>query len=303
MPHVVLGTANLFGLVQASESTGLLAAAWDRGFRRFDTAPSYGFGRCEPAVGQLVAGRAPAPVVTTKVGIMPVPPPGLPMRWAKAAARRLPESWQQGLRGSDAPAGHGHFQPSQVRESIELSLQRLGRIDRLMLHEVFPDDVTDELLACVTGYVQRGDVGQLGVATANALTVSCLARAPRTFDVAHVAVGPLAPPVVLPDGVTVRVGHGILGPAAADLKRLATCRDSDPDLAREWREITDATRWAGADGLASALLARAATLDLTDVIVATSRPDRLATVRALVSGEVPVEPAVLAYLDRLAGLG
>lgn len=183
---------------------------------------------------------------------------------------------------------------------MEKSLARLGHIDRLLLHEVAAADVTDELLSCLSGYVDRGDVDHLGVATTNELTAPCLARAPDLFRVAHVAVGPFAAPVELPDTVTIRVGHGVLGPAAAHLERLRSRLASDAALTTRWRDESAGTQWAGPDGLADALLARAATLGLTDVIVATSRPARLAKLHALVSGAEPIADAQLAIIERLA---
>ena len=61
MTDVVLGTAHLFGLADAPTSERLLHDAWDLGVRRYDTAPLYGGGRSEPAVGALLADRRAAP--------------------------------------------------------------------------------------------------------------------------------------------------------------------------------------------------------------------------------------------------
>lgn len=303
MARAVFGTAHLFGLVSAAESELLLRAALDDGLHRFDTAPSYGYGLSEPALGRLLSmrlasGLTPAPVVTTKTGIAPVAPPSTAVRTVKAVARRLPAPVQHRLRGATSGAAHGHFQPGEVRTSIDQSLQRLGRIDRLMLHEVSPDDITDELLTTVQDYLDRGDVRQLGVATANDLTAACVARAPALLVAAHVAVGPLTPPVTLPSTVLVRVGHGVLGPAAADLHRIAAVRDGNAALGERWQAATESTRWNGADGLAQALVARSATL-ADEIIVATSKRARLPVLGALVAGTFPVEPDVLSCLDEL----
>ena len=82
-----------------------------------------------------------------------------------------------------------------------------------MLHEVTPVDITDELLTCLSTYVRDGDVGQIGIATSNALTEACVRQAPQIFTAVHFAAGPFATPITLPDTVTARVGHGIFGPA------------------------------------------------------------------------------------------
>jgi hypothetical protein len=49
--------------------------------------------------------------------------------------------------------------------------------------------------------------------------------------------------------------------------------------------------------LAAALLARATTLDLTEVIFATSRPSNIAKTCEFVGSAVQVEPVVLALLE------
>lgn len=59
--EVAFETAHLFGLVPADLSRTLRAAALDAGFRRFDTASSYGHGAFEPARVLTAMGPAPAP--------------------------------------------------------------------------------------------------------------------------------------------------------------------------------------------------------------------------------------------------
>ena len=295
MVRPIFGTAHLYGLVPQAASDRLLAQVPAAGFGWLDTAPSYGFGRSEAAVGHVLSRTDPRPGVTTKVGIAPGEPPSQAKRWAKAAARRLPAGVQDRLRGSSAP-GHGRFAVPEVRASIETSLQRLGTVDRLLLHEVQPDDISDELLTLLAGYADR--IGQFGVATANGRTAGSIARAPELLTCAHLAVGPLAAPVSLPDTVTTRVGHGLLGNGASELHRLQARLAGDPALSDRWRTTTEGTRWAGSNGLADALIGRAATLGLTDVIVATSQPAKLEPL--LTALAEPVPEAILAVIGDLA---
>ncbi len=285
------------------ESTTLLDSAWAAGFRRFDTAPSYGFGRSEVAVGELIrrraAGDAGDVVITTKVGIAPVGPPSAAVRAAKAAARRLPASLQNRLRGNERPTAQGRFDPDQVAATVETALARLGRIDRLQLHEVQPADITPALCDRLAGYVARGDVGLVGVATSNELTAQCLAVAPELLRAAHVAIGLFAPDPGLPDGLAVRVGHGLLGAGGRDV---ATVRDrlaADPELGRRWQDAVAACGWIPADAaIARALFARAVSTGATDVIVATSRPAILPTLLDVgAAGPLPLD--VAAVLDEI----
>jgi hypothetical protein len=302
IPNLIFGTANLFGLVQPEDSEALIRTAHNEGIQHFDTAPSYGYGCCEPAVGRLVRSFESQTLVTTKVGISAATRPSALMRYAKSGARRLPGSLRHRVRGGATRSGHGRFSADYARDSIEQSLRRLGRIDRLMLHEATPDNITDELISCLTRYVSRGDIDILGVATTNELTRPCLMRAPEIFTAAHIAIGPFAVPVDLPDNVTARVGHGIFGPRAADLHRLATLRSRDLGVGARWYEATRGTVCDTRDGLAAALLARAMTLDLTEVIFATSHPSNIAKTCEFVGNGVRVEPVVLALLEEMVEL-
>ncbi len=300
MPHVALGTAHLFALVDAGRSGELLARAWDEGVRRFDTAPCYGHGLSEPALGTFLAGRAGVEQVTTKVGLSPSPADPVVRRAVKAVARRvLPAAVARRLRGSGARHEPGRFAPDRVRSGAERSVRRLGRVDRFLLHEVQPDEVDEALVAELEHLVGSGVVGAVGVATQNHLTADVLHRLGEVATVVHLAAGPFAPPVPLPAHVTTRVGHGLLGAGGADLTRLRQTLRLDVAARDQWEAAVLGTPFAGDDGLAEALLARAQRLDLTDVVVASSRPDRLARAHALASGAVALPDPVADALDAL----
>lgn len=300
MPHVVLGTAHLFALVDPGRSGAVLAAAWDAGVRRFDTAPSYGHGLSEPALGTFLAGHVGVEAVTTKVGLDPVAPDGAVRRAAKAAARRvLPTGVADRLRGSGAAPPPGRFAPERVRASAERSLRRLGgRVDRLLLHEVHPEEIDDRLVGELERLVRTGDVGAVGVATQNARTAAVVERLGPVATVAHVAAGPFDAPVRLPAHVATVVGHGLLGAGGRDLDRLRGVLGGSAARRDRWQDAC-ATAGLADDGLPEALLARATRLDLTEVLVATGRPERVARSYALASGSVPLPDVVGVALDEL----
>lgn len=302
MPHVAFGTAQLYGLVDDAGSGRLLDEAWQAGFRRFDTAPSYGAGRSEPHLGTFLAGRDGVEAVTTKVGLAPAAGPRRGRGALVAVAKALlPPPVTRRLRRSTHAAARGHFSPVEVRASVEESLRRLGgHLDRLVLHEVRPDEITRDLVDVLEQLRRRGDVGEVGVATQNHLTEAALAAGGATLTVAHVAVGPLHPPVSLPEHVTTRVGHGLLGGGGEHLHRMRSAMAGDPGLAERWLAATAGTPFEGEAGLADALLARGPHLDVTDLLVATTRVEQVARTYRCASREEPLPAPVVETLVALA---
>lgn len=306
---VAFGTAQLFGLAGPETSRELLETAWQAGVRRFDTAPSYGAGESEPELGAFLS-RHPGAFVTSKTGLLPAPAPTAARRWAGRGVARLPEPLRQRVRPARGRVT-GSFDLLEVHRSITTSLRRLGRLDRLMLHEIDPADLGDDLVAALRGYLDSGDVAAVGVATSNNRTAAALARAPDLLTVAHIEAGPLALRLVRPEGVTV-VGHGLLGPGGDHLRRLRGRLSADPAAATQWRDVVAGTVYADPPGtggrrgaaarpfagLAAALLARTNGQALDEVIVATTRPSAVAPAVAAVTGP-PLPPELADMLDRL----
>jgi D-threo-aldose 1-dehydrogenase len=122
-----LGCATLGGNMDAVTDAAarlIVVDAYDTGVRYFDTAPFYGYGRSEHAVGDELRGRE-GWVLSTKVGRLLKP-------------RRKPQD------ASDQWRNPFPFEPvfdysyDGIMRSYEHSLQRLGlnRIDILYLHDV-----------------------------------------------------------------------------------------------------------------------------------------------------------------------
>lgn len=120
------GIGNLYKPVPSADVEEVLALAWDRGIRFFDTAPYYGFGLSERRFGDFLRGKPRGDyVLCSKVGRLMEPLRGRPVP-SLGFADPLP------------------FQPvfdysyDGVMRSHEGSLQRLGldRVDVLLLHDV-----------------------------------------------------------------------------------------------------------------------------------------------------------------------
>ena len=123
-----LGCATLGGSrvgVSRAEAEAIVGAAWEAGVRYIDTAPYYGYGQAERAVGDALREKSRADwVLSTKVGRLLRPRHGPP------ATDRAPHPMP--------------FEPiydysyDAIMRSYEDSLQRLGlaRIDILYVHDI-----------------------------------------------------------------------------------------------------------------------------------------------------------------------
>lgn len=135
------GTGNLHHIGDLNSQADHLRAAFDAGFTHFDTAPLYGFGLAEKAIGLAFGDPTASGVtVTTKVGLFP--PGGRNQSRRTVMVRKA--------LGKVVPAltkPRVDWSIERARDSLETSLFRLrrDRIDLFLLHE--PDFdllVTDE---------------------------------------------------------------------------------------------------------------------------------------------------------------
>jgi aryl-alcohol dehydrogenase-like predicted oxidoreductase len=142
----------------------ILAMAVDLGLHHIDTAPAYGDGLAERAIGEVFRGRRESIVVATKVGFYPnkisdrVPALGGAVRALRMAGRlaHLP----RGKRRPITPAG--------LRSSLEASLRRLQMdfVDAVFLHEPSPDVIPDPeaVLEALLSVRRAGLARHVGVA-------------------------------------------------------------------------------------------------------------------------------------------
>jgi D-threo-aldose 1-dehydrogenase len=124
LPRMGYGGGSLFPVREEAAAAQVLAYAYDRGFRYFDTAPLYASGLGEHWFGAALRQRARDDfVLSTKVGRRLRPVCTTP-----APADRLPfEFWYD-------------YSYDGVLRSLEDSLQRLGlcRVDLVYIHDVNP---------------------------------------------------------------------------------------------------------------------------------------------------------------------
>jgi D-threo-aldose 1-dehydrogenase len=126
---------NLMKPMSDDDARATLRAAWDKGFRYFDTAPVYGFGLSERRVGEAFRGlpRDEA-VISTKAGRLLRPDPSWhPFRKMFIDAAPFRPDYDYSYDG--------------VMRSFEDSQQRLGlvRIDILYMHDISAETHGDAL--------------------------------------------------------------------------------------------------------------------------------------------------------------
>lgn len=160
MTATVFGCAALGGLyrpITEEEAHAALAAAWDLGVRRFDTAPHYGVGQSEEYLGAFLRTKPrDAYVLSTKVGRLLVDDPdavdGTDGFWGVPARRRIRDYTADG-----------------VRRSLAASLDRLGldRVDVVLVHD--PEDHLDQAVGeaapALAALRDEGVVDGFGVGT------------------------------------------------------------------------------------------------------------------------------------------
>ncbi len=155
LPAVGLGTAPLGGLyrgVSPADAAASVSQALDAGYRYFDTAPLYGYGAAERALGRGLEGCGAAVAVSTKVG-----------RIVDEDAPRPAGDMFAG----DSGATTWDFSADGVRRSLEASLKRLGRshIDVVFIHD--PDNharqALEEAYPALEQLRGEGVIGAVGV--------------------------------------------------------------------------------------------------------------------------------------------
>src|SRR5258706_6253868 len=184
------GCANLMGRLSRRESLRLLDVAFDSGIRHFDTAPLYGFGEAESALGDLLKSCRDRVTVATKFGISP-PKRSATLTAAKSAARAViavfPQLRRRIRRRADQMVMKSCFTVSECRQSLHNSLRELRTdyIDILLMHEVSPGQITPELVDFLEDATRQGLIRHFGTATTAQETISIRSQGPAIGEIAQ----------------------------------------------------------------------------------------------------------------------
>lgn len=168
-------------------SCALVEGAYDYGFRHFDVAPPYGNGLAERILGDVLGPVRDSVTIVTKAGIAH-PRAGAGFRLVRRlflpVKATFPGLWNRASgRANHVVAPQGRFKPDELTTSVQESLRRLrtDRVDVLLLHEIQPQDINEELLRAIESIQSRGWVGAVGIGTTVPNSVRIVEQHPRTF--------------------------------------------------------------------------------------------------------------------------
>lgn len=167
---VGFGCASLGSRVDRADGIAALSAAYERGVKWFDVAPSYGDGEAEYNLGYFLKGKRSQVHVCTKVGILPPRTPWL-MKKVKPIARAIVShvpSIRSAISKGRPPAIKVSLTADVIQRSLEASLKRLGTdyIDVLALHDATSEEIqNDEVLSALDQAISSGKVRAVSVAS------------------------------------------------------------------------------------------------------------------------------------------
>ncbi|WP_405061020.1 aldo/keto reductase [Kribbella sp. NBC_01505] len=170
-----LGGAPLAGLrteVTEADAVATVNAAWDAGWRFFDTAPHYGLGLAEERLGRGLAGKPRDEyVLSSKVG-----------RIIYEADTEAPDT--DGFAVVSKRRRRFDYSRDGVLRSIEDSLRRIGtdRLDIVFVHD--PDDHYDEAVATAfPTLIELRDQGVIGAIGSGMNQTAMLTRFVTEIDI------------------------------------------------------------------------------------------------------------------------
>lgn len=163
---------NLLGEVHESDAVATVNAAWDEGWRYFDTAPHYGLGLAEERLGLGLRDKPrDSYVLSSKVGRI--------IYSADTAAVD-----DEGFDVSTTRRRRWDFSRDGVLRSIEDSLRRIGtdRLDVVFVHD--PDDHYDEAVATAfPTLIELREQGVIGAIGSGMNQSAMLTRFVREIDI------------------------------------------------------------------------------------------------------------------------
>lgn len=187
VPWLGFGTGDLVDALGESEAENVLNAAFEAGFRYFDTARLYGSGDTEKVIGRCFQKRRGKVVITTKAGILP---------WKDLRARRFLNKGRAALGFKQKPVENvfNAFALDQLKSSLNRSLKYLKTdyIDILLLHECSLETVLrDEIIDWAETLKKEGKIRSFGTAARRLETLDIIDAKPSGIDIVQFETNPL----------------------------------------------------------------------------------------------------------------
>jgi aryl-alcohol dehydrogenase-like predicted oxidoreductase len=165
------GTGSLLRIGTARERANILAAALSCGITHYDSAPLYGFGESERALGRVFSRQRSRVTLTTKFGLQPSRFAArlAPLQRAGRRALRLfPSLRRVAVRNSGVLYAPPSFSVSGIRDSLESSLRSLQTdyVDLFLAHQASAAALPDEdVIGLLEDLRRAGKIRAFGVAT------------------------------------------------------------------------------------------------------------------------------------------
>ena len=183
------GTASLHHVSTSTRQMRLLASAAESGLTHFDTAPMYGEGLAERALGRFLrGGKREQVTLATKVGFPSRGPAEMFPAWMYLEKAAKAISKKAGLfRGAKR---HRSLREQDVEASFSKSLRRLHTdfVDILFIHEPSPAEIPE--IARLADWLRRqkecGRARYIGLAGNAAACVAVHGHVPGLFDILQV---------------------------------------------------------------------------------------------------------------------
>jgi D-threo-aldose 1-dehydrogenase len=169
--RIGFGTGGLLRITSARRRQDTLAAALASGITHFDTAPLYGFGESERALGRFLRGQRSKVTLTTKFGLQASALAARLVVFQSAARRALqlfPALRRAAVRNSGALSTPPSFSRAAASASLDKSLRALRTeyVDFFLAHQASVSALPDEdLIAWLEDVKREGKILAFGVAT------------------------------------------------------------------------------------------------------------------------------------------
>jgi aryl-alcohol dehydrogenase-like predicted oxidoreductase len=257
------GTAGLLRIGSARRRQDVLAAGFSAGITHFDTAPIYGLGESERALGRLLRGRRDRVTVTTKFGLQmsrAAARLSIMQRPARALVAMFPRLRRSAARSTAVLYSRPDYGVQSVRASLERSLRALGTdyVDLYLAHECSVDALpNEELIELLEGLRRAGTIRAFGTATTFEHTQAVRAARPSLAQVVQFESDLFDRNVARLGGTPhcACITQGALARAVPRLRALTAARS---DLAESWSAQVGVD--LRSDAVLSALALRAAVL-------------------------------------------